>query len=87
MDVLSDKIVIARKNYLCNACEAWNRDPPDELTEDEKRIVAEAEADGWRIKMGQKYRRQEQVDGGEFFTYRARPDMDRLCWKYCMFFE
>ena len=89
MDVLSDKIVRARKDYFCDACEAWNRDPPPDAEMDTEDVeeVARAEADDWKIKSGQEYRKIVSVCAGKFSVYRARPGIDGLCDYYDMFSE
>lgn len=85
------KIQTARKDYHCMACEnineAWNGAdilalPVDELIEYQK-----AKANGFMIKAGEKYLFQSGVYDGQFYTYRAIPEMNDLCHKYDLFPE
>lgn len=79
---LSDKCVIAKKHYPCDACERWRLlgyTVADCETEEQKLAVKFAEIDGWRILPGQRYRRVTGIHEGELCTYRARIDMDAVC--------
>ena len=46
----------------------------------QRKAVLAAEADNWRILPGQKYRKCKGIYDGEFFTYRARIDMDSVTY-------
>lgn len=86
--VLSDKIVTARKHYLCNASEQWWRSGysiDDCDTSDQKQIVEAAKADKWKILPGQKYRKVTGIHEGELCTYRARCGMDSVCLELGLF--
>lgn len=80
MTVLSRKTPIARKSYLCDACEAFRRAGigDDELSKDDLLIVQGARADKWRILAHRQYVKHTYKDGGDLMTYRARIDMDAL---------
>ena len=82
--LLMDVVQTARKYYTCNACEIWEGSGLGEcdITAEDWATVREAEADKWRITPGQKYRKMTYRDeNDDFVTYRARPDMDKLCRK------
>jgi hypothetical protein len=72
----------ARKDYACGAAEwilsAYSIDD-DEFTSDEKRILKQAELDGWKIKKGTHYLKTEGVFEGEWSVFRARPDLNQIC--------
>ena len=82
MHVFSDKVVKAKKQYRCDASDLWKDAglTHADCSTDEQRIAIErARADGWRILPGQRYRQMTGIDD-RFFTYRARLDMDRVCF-------
>ena len=83
MRTLSDEIHVARKHYECDACWHWLQSGYSEMdvSADQALVIQAAEADKWKIKPGQKYRRATYVDGGDFQTFRARIDMDKLVYK------
>ena len=79
--VLTDEIVQARKHYACDACRQWGRSGyslSDCETSDQRMIVEAAQADKWRIRPGQQYRRITVISGGALTTYRARPGMQSV---------
>ena len=84
MEILTDKLVMAKRPYTCCACSAWltnaNNDEP--LTPDERLILDAVKADGWKILKGQVYRRITEKRDGELGTIRMRQDMDSLVSKY-----
>lgn len=74
---------IARKNYHCDACE-YVRESVNEgiFSLSEYRQVVKAKRQGWKIRVGQKYKKEIQINQGDFVVYRAIPEMDELCRKY-----
>lgn len=78
--VLSDDICKARKVYRCDASQVFQeqRPGPQELNDADWSIVAAAEAEGFLVAPGQRYRRVVYLDCGELRTFRARLDMDEL---------
>jgi len=81
--ILSDELVVAKKHHLCDASQKWLRsgyEGSDCDTGDQRKAVLAAEADNWRILPGQKYRKCKGIYDGEFFTYRARIDMDSVTY-------
>lgn len=82
------KVNSARKVYRCNACDevfsSINMDE-DFLTEAEKQEMQDAKAAGYRIQKGEPYVRQFNTDGGDVWTYRARPGIHAIAIKYKMY--
>jgi len=88
--ILSEKIVTAKKVYLCDASAQWGRAGytiSDCETADQRLHVEAAEADGWKILPGQAYRKVVGIYEGELYTYRARPGMDAVCYALDLFDE
>ena len=88
--IFSDKTVTAKKEYRCDACAQWDRAGymlNDCETHEQRLKVASAEADGWKILPGQKYRKVTGINDGVFMTYRARLDMDDVCYDLNMWDE
>lgn len=71
----------ARKQYSCMACEwLFNNlcDYWDEMTFSEKKAAIIADRAGQMIHPGEVYVRQF-VEDGDIYTYRARPDIHKIC--------
>ena len=86
--VLTDKLVTAKKAYLCDASQQWLRagyTVTDCETNEQRLIVEAADADKWKILPGQAYRKVTGIYEGNFCTYRARPGMDSLCIELDLF--
>jgi len=80
--ILSDKIHTARKKYRCDASGCWiysGYELQDCVTSDQRLHVEAAQADGWKILPGQKYRKIVRIWEGDFYTYRGRIGMDAVC--------
>lgn len=80
--VFTDKVVMAKKHYRCDASERWNSAgyTLNECETPEQRLMVEAaEADKWKILPGQVYRKMTGIHDGKIATYRARPGMDAVC--------
>lgn len=78
----SSKLVTAKKHYVCQASEQWNRAGytiDDCETSDQRLMVEAAIADKWRILPGQKYVKMVGIWDGKFGVYRARPGMHAVC--------
>ena len=81
------KIVIARKNYGCDAC-VWLVESDvisdewflDDLSFAEKRTLVKARKNGWRIMKGERCLCQTLVscDGKDIITWRAIPEINAL---------
>lgn len=80
---------IASKDYACDACAAWHRSGygQQDVGADDWLIIEGAQADKWKIRKGEQYRKIVYKDGGEFVTYRARIDMDALAMRLDLFEE
>ena len=79
--VLTDKLVQARKHYLCDASYHWLQSSygiNDCKTSEQRLIVEAADADEWKILPGQKYRKVTGIWEGKLTTYRARPGMQTV---------
>lgn len=87
--LLRDATRIARKRYPCHAYYWFDRScyGPDDVSPDDWLIVEAVRADRGRILPGMQYLYQVAVDGGEFVTFRARPEMDAICRKYNLYPE
>jgi len=87
MHFLSEKIVTAKKHYECDASRVFLQSGygENELSADDWLIVQGCEADKWKIKPAQKYRKTVYVDMGKIWTFRARLDMDSICVRYEMY--
>lgn len=83
---LSDTKPVARKTYRCMASE-WieNVLNDEEWTYAELRQLVKARRQNWQILPGQQYVKQVAVDNGEFYTFRAIPEMHALCLKYDLY--
>lgn len=78
---------VARKRYLCNACEWIAALLPYDLTDykltcSELREVVRARRNNWQIVPGQQYIREIQKEDGELVVWRAIPAIDAICRKY-----
>ena len=88
MEIINDTIQTASKFYNCDACRLFlnSNYGQDDVSADDWLIVQGAEADRWKIRAGQQYRKIVYKDGG-FVTYRGRIDMDSLCSRNQLFEE
>lgn len=80
--VLTDKIVVAKESYRCDASDRWHAGGytiADCETAEQRLMVEAAEADGWKILPGQAYRKVVYIWEGRLSVYRARPGMDTMC--------
>jgi hypothetical protein len=88
------KIVIARKNYGCDACE-WITPMDDiavfalELTFTERRAIVKARKNGWRILKGEPCLTYTLVscDGKDIIRCRAIPEIDAINIKYDVYMD
>ena len=87
MRVLWDTTHVARKAYRCDACDIWCRSGFGErdVSADDWLVAQGCEADRWKIRRGQRYRRVVYVDGRRLVNYRGRLDMDDLCERHNLF--
>ena len=90
------KIVTARKNYGCDAC-TWISEPGlerdegfmSELTFTEKRAIAKAHLNGWRVMKGEKCMTATLVscDGQDIVRFRAIPEIEAINQKHNMYVD
>lgn len=85
--ILSDTKHIARKTYICNACEWIENDVVGnlhnhEFTCAELREIVKARRNRWCIVPGQLYRRIVSVDSGDLCVWRVIPAIDAICHKH-----
>lgn len=81
-EVFTSKLVVARKDYLCDASDRWNcmgSDLSECTTSAQREAVKASQTDGGRILRGQTYLKVTGKSDGELCTYRARPGMDKVC--------
>jgi hypothetical protein len=88
--IISSSEPVARKNYGCDAC-IWisesdlYRDPwfMADLNFAEKRAIAKAHLNGWRIMKGEKHLQSTIVScDGDLVSWRAIPEIHAICEKY-----
>jgi len=78
--VLSESTHIAAKDHPCSACEWVSNLLYDYVfTFAELRAIVKARKNGWKIKKGEKYFRQSNVDNGTFYVYKAIPAIHKIC--------
>ncbi len=79
-DFAQDSKPIANKEYDCQAWPwignviAWS-----DLSKDEKEVIEKARSEGFKILKGTKYLRVSGKWEGEFTTYCARLDLQKIC--------
>ena len=85
--VFKNKIVTARKEHDCSACEMIsNGDNPEDWMEvDELIVYLKVKEKGFKINPGDRYIFQTGVYDGELYTYRAIPEIHDICVKYDIF--
>jgi len=90
MVFLAERQPIARKEYVCDACQFLF---DTGLINDglfsirEYRMIVQAKRNGYKIKKGQQYIKQITADGGKIFTYRAIPEIHDLVVKHGLYEE
>lgn len=91
--IISSSTPVARKNYGCDACN-WIADPGFEcdpsfmeiLTFTEKRSIAKAHLNGWRIMKGEKHLQATIVScDGDLVSWRAIPEIDAICREHALY--
>lgn len=77
---------VAKKDYSCDAC-VWlfESDYRYGLTISEYRSIVKAQRNGYKIKSGDKYIYQVGIYDGNFYIFRAIPDIHKICLKYDMY--
>jgi len=84
--ILSESKPIAKKVHHCNASE-FIREYINQghFTVSDYRQIVKAKRNNWRIMPGERYIRQVIVRDGDFYCFKAIPEMDALCWKYDLY--
>ena len=57
------------------------------FTDEEADAILKAEANGWKIKKGERYNKQNNKCDGEIYTFRTIPEIEAICWKHGFFNE
>ena len=85
-DLISASTPTARKDHGCMAYD-WidNCFDLEDLTPDEQHNFLQAKGNKGMIKKGTKYIRQCLNDGGRLFTFKAIPELHKICLKYDMY--
>lgn len=79
---------VARKDHLCDACEWFKYDIDNlygELTFSEWRTIVKAKHNDWKVKKGQKYIKQANIQDGEIRTFKAIPEIHAICIKHDLY--
>lgn len=88
VEVLSQQTPVARKDYSCMACEWLNNSGyanVDDLTPQEWIAYQKAENNGFKVKKGERYIRQNNKFDGKVYTFIAIPEIDDICHKYDLY--
>jgi len=73
---------IARKAYLCEACQCVNHLSKRDVTAEEWATIQKAREEGCKILPGTSYIKIKGKYDGDFITFRARPEIDDIAQKY-----
>ena len=86
MEMIRNSTPMAKKDYSCDAC-VWlfESDYRYGLTISEYRSIIKAQRNGCRIKAGSKYIYQCGKYEGDFYVFRAIPEIHAICLKYDMY--
>ena len=88
MIILSESSHIADKDHHCSACDWLCQVLHDfKFTFAERRDIVKARKDGWMIKKGKKYIVQNNVACGEFYVFKAIPEIHDICLDYDLYEE
>lgn len=85
MEALSETQPFAKKEHDCDACEWLNNSGytnEEDLTPDEWKSYQLAKSNGFKIKKGESYIRQNNKFDGEIYTFKAIPAIHDICIKY-----
>jgi hypothetical protein len=88
MDIIQDtKVRVARKEHRCCASEWLDGIEPDQFTFTEKKAIAKARRNNWRILKGESYVHQVNIWEGQFNDYKAIPSINDICRRHHVFEE
>lgn len=88
VEVLSESMPVARKDYDCMACDWLNQSGyanEQDLTPEEWAAYQKAENNGFKVKKGEKYIRQNNKFEGVVYSFIGIPDIDAICHKYDLY--
>jgi len=86
VQVLSESNPIARKDHVCNACEFINEHwGSHNFTIGELRVIVLARRNGYKIKIGDSYIKQNNICHGDIYTFKAIPEIHEICLKYNLY--
>ena len=88
--ILSEEYHIARKDHNCNACEYILNDDISRrggYTIKEMREIIKAKRKGYKILKGEKYLKQVGIMDGDFYVYKAIPEIHDICIEHDLFRE
>ena len=78
----------ANKNYICDACNfLFSYSNYDGFTFTEKRAVVKARTNRQKILKGEMYIRQFNTDGGNTWTFRAIPEIHKICINHELYWD
>lgn len=80
---------VAKRSHECSACRIINESEEAllKMNETQKSIYLKAKTLNFMIVKGEEYIKIEYKKNDEFKTYKARPEMDRLCKALNLFTE
>ena len=77
----------ARKDHNCDACvfinESWGY---VDFSFSELRLIVKARRSNYKIKKGQYYTKQVNKFDGEIYTFKAIPEMHKICINHDLYF-
>jgi len=72
----------ANKDYHCDASDFITNFSDDEFSEEELTVIARARHEGFKILKGSSYTKTSGKWEGEFSTFRARHDLNKICMNH-----
>jgi hypothetical protein len=82
--VIKDSMHKANKDYRCDACDAILQSMvyPDDFDEYDLSVLKIAENSGWMINKGETYSKQVNAIEDRMNTFRSRPEVLEIYFKY-----
>ena len=79
--ILSESEPVARKDHNCMASDFILNQGVSGFgySFSELRIIAKAKKNGYKIIKGQKYIKQNNIQCGDIYTFKAIPEMHEIC--------
>jgi len=87
MELIKEANPKARKNHDCDACHWVLHEGINRMgyTRPELRVLSKARKSNWQILKGDKYLRQLNRDIGDLVTFKAIPEVHKICLKYNLY--